>query len=195
MNHGKTGLLESQRLLGYIHRFIRYHLYRQNLGLHNASTLVRLIAISVALGGVAKSQTYGSDFHRATVRVNQFTVVQVSSASVSLTISGANAIAGQDLMTVADLSTTFLWGTNVSQRKVTAQTSLAAPIFTLKVFASSPTQGTASAETIISTTPQDFLINIGKSSGSCQIQYTGEALASQGTGSDAHTITFTVTVQ
>lgn len=194
MNHGKTGLLESQRLLGYIHRFVRHHFRRPITGLHKVLAF-ELLTLTVVLGGVAKGQTYGTDFHRVTVQVSQVTVVQVSSGTVSLSISGANAVAGQNAMTVTDLSTSFLWGTNVSQRKVTAQTNLAAPLFSLKVLAVNPTQGTAAPEVTLSTTAQDFLTNIGKSSGTTQLQYTGVALASQGTGSDAHTVTFTVTVQ
>lgn len=195
MKQKTVSLLESLRLLDYIPSIFTYQLPRPAPALSTLRTCGFFFFAALALGGSAKGQTYGSDFHRVTVRVNQVTVVQVSSGSVSLTISGANAIAGQDLMSVVDASTTFLWGTNVSQRKVTTQTNLGAPVFTLKVLASSPTQGTAAAESILGTTAQDFLINIGKSSGSCQIQYTGEALASQGTGSDAHTVTFTVTVQ
>jgi len=187
-------VLESLHHLGYIHRLISHHFCQLIVGLRKILA-IELLTLALVLGGVAKGQTYGTDFHRVTVQVSQVTVVLVSLGTVNLSISGANAVAGQNTMTVTDLSTSFLWGTNVSQRKVTAQTNLAAPLFTLKVLAVNPTQGSAAPEVTLSTTAQDFLINIGKSSGTTQLLYTGVALASQGTGADAHTVTFTVTVQ
>ena len=158
-------------------------------------TIRNLAVMFFVVLATAGAQTYGTSSHTVTVQVSQVTLIQISASSVGLTISGANAVAGQDAMSVSDQSTTLLWGTNVSQRKVTAQTNLAGPIFALKVLAVNPTQGTAAPEVTLSTTAQDFLTNIGKSSGTTQLQYTGVALASQGTGSDAHTLTFTVTVQ
>jgi len=195
MMQKKISLLESLRLLGYIHLLFNHHFFWPNPGLYTLRKLRTFFLASLVLGGAAKGQTYGSDFHRVTVQVSQVTVVQVSSGTVNLSISGANAVAGQNSMTTTDLSTSFLWGTNVSLRKVTVRTSLATPIFTLKLLAVNPTAGTAASEVTLTTTAQDFLINLGKTSGSCQLQYTGIALASLGTGSDAHTITFTVTVQ
>jgi hypothetical protein len=43
--------------------------------------------------------------------------------------------------------------------------------------------------------PTDFLTNLGRSSGTCTIRYTGVALASQGTGTDAHNVKFTIQTQ
>jgi len=142
---------------------------------------------------MAAAQTvYSTSSHNVTVTVSTITLLQVSSGVVNLTISGAAAVAGQDLMTATNTSTNLLWGTNSSLKKVTVGSSLVAPLFALKILAASPTQGTAAPEVTLSTTPADLLLNIGRSSGSCVLQYTAEALASQGTGSDAHTITFTV---
>jgi hypothetical protein len=133
--------------------------------------------------------------HTVTVQVSTITALQVSSGTVNMTINGANAIAGQNTMTTTNTATNLLWGINSSLKKVTVKTSLASQKFALRVLALSPTQGTAAPEASLSTTSQDFLLNVGRSSGSCTIQYTGVALASQGTGTDAHTITFTVQTQ
>lgn len=137
-------------------------------------------------------QTYGTDSHTVTVTVATINNIQISGGAINLSLTGADAVAGVDLMTVTDQTSVFLWGINSSLRKVTAQTDLISPQFTLKVVAVNPTQGTASAEFTLSTTAQDFLINLGRSTGNCSIRYTGEVLASQGTGTDAHTITFTI---
>ncbi len=142
-----------------------------------------------------QAQTYGSDFHRVTVSVATITLLQTNVGSVSLSITGSSVIAGQDLMTVSDQSSTLLWGTNSSGKKVTVRTSLATPKYSLRVAAISPTSGTAASEVALSTAAADFLFDIGRSSGSCAIRYTALALASQGTGSDAHTVTFTITNQ
>jgi hypothetical protein len=143
--------------------------------------------------GRATAQIYGSDFHTVTVTVATITNVQVSSGSVSLSITGAGAVAGQDQMTVVNQTTSLLWGVNSANRKITARTNLGAPQFALKLVALNPTQGTAMPEVTLSTTASDFLLNIGRSSGTCTLRYTGVALASQGTGTDSHTVTFTVT--
>ena len=137
----------------------------------------------------------GSDFHTVTVQVSTITAVQVSSGTVNMNIAGASTVAGQDQMSIVDQSTSLLWGINSSLKKITVNTSLAAPKYTMKVLAVSPSVGTASAEVTLSTTAADFMINVGRSSGSCTLKYTGIALASQGTGSDAHTITFTIQTQ
>jgi len=137
----------------------------------------------------------GSDSHTATVQVSTITAVQVSSGTVNMNIMGASIVAGQDQMSIVDQTTSLLWGINSSTKKITVNSNLASPIFTLKVLAFSPTVGTAASEVTLNTTAADFMLNVGKSSGSCTLKYTGIALASQGTGSDAHTITFTVQTQ
>lgn len=136
-----------------------------------------------------------SDNHTVTVTVATLTALQVSSGSVSLSITGTGVAAGQDLMTSIDQSSNLLWGINSANRKITVQTNLLSQTFSLRALALNPTQGTAAAEATLTTVAKDFLLNVGRSSGSCAIQYTGLALASQGTGSDSHTVTFTVTTE
>ena len=170
----------------------------------NASMMLKNVGISSSIvfllfssltPSVAVGQTYGSAGHTVTVTVATINNIQVSSGTVNLAISGANAIAGLDQMTATDQSTSFLWGINSSLKKVTVSTNAVAQQFTLKVEAINPTQGTASPQVTLTTIANDFLINLGRSSGSCSIKYTGIALASQGTGTDSHTITFTIQTQ
>jgi len=155
-----------------------------------------LIFVVVVLGAVpAVGQTYGSDNHTVTVQVSTITMVSVTLGAVPMTIPGAGVAAGQDQMTVTDQSSQLRWGINSSLRKITVATNLAAPLFTVKVLALSPTQGTAASEVTLSTTAADFMLNVGRSLGNCTLQYTGIALASQGTGTDSHTVTFTAVAQ
>ena len=151
-------------------------------------------AMVLLYGPSAKAQ-FGSDFHTVTVQVSVITAVQVSSGTVNMNITGASTVAGQDQMSVVDQTTSLLWGINSNLKKITVNTTLALPVYTLKVLAAGPTTGTAASEVTLNTTAADFLTNVGRSSGSCTLKYTGMALASQGIGSDAHTITFTIQVQ
>ncbi|MEX2115906.1 MAG: hypothetical protein WEB37_03395 [Bacteroidota bacterium] len=154
------------------------------------------IIIALVLTGFSTSMAqFGTANHDVTVQVATITVLQVSAGSVTLNIASSSAVAGQDIMSVSDQSTSLLWGTNSSSQKITINSSLVAPTFTLKALALNPTQGLSAAEATLNSTPVDFLLNIGRSLGSCSIQYTGMALASQGTGTDSHTITFTIQTQ
>lgn len=142
-----------------------------------------------------RAQVYGSAAHTVRVSVSVISVLRVSAGGVSLSITGAAAIAGQDQMTVVDQSTSLLWGVNTTPKKITAVSNLASPKYTLKLLALNPTQGTPAAELVVDNTAADLLLNIGLTRGSCTLRYTGIALASQGTGSDTHTVTFTIAVQ
>lgn len=154
-----------------------------------------VVLMSTALTYNEAFGQFGVSSHTITVQVQQITGVQVNVASISLAITGTNAVAGQDIMTTSDQSSTLLWGINGGTKKITVNTNVAAPLFALKIEALSPTQGTAAPEVTLTTAPSDFLLNVGRSSGSCTLRYTGVALASQGTGTDAHTVTFTVQIQ
>ena len=142
-----------------------------------------------------QAQIYGTDFHTVTVTVQPIAVLQVTSGTVNLTIDGSTAVAGQDQMTVIDQTTSLLWGVNSSNQKITVASSLVSPMFALKLAAVSPTQGVAAPEVTLNAVTSDLLLGIGRSSGSCTLRYTGVALASQGTGSDPHSITFTIVAQ
>jgi len=136
-----------------------------------------------------------SDNHTVRVRVRQITALEINVGSVMMTIDGSGLVAGQDSMVVSDQSTSLLWGTNSSNIKTTISSNLLAPRFALHASASNATTGTSAGDVRLSTTPVDFLLDMGRSSGTCQILYTGVATASQGTGTDIHVITITVQSQ
>jgi len=160
--------------------------------------IIILAAVLLATTGTTvpvRSQVFGIDAHTVTVQVAQITVVDLTVGAVGLNMTNGTIIAGQDMMTVQDQSSQLRWGTNSSGRKITASTSLAAPQFQLRLQAVNPTRGTAASEITLSSVPQDLLLNVGRTSGSCFLRYTGVALASQGVGTDNHVITFTVQAQ
>lgn len=155
----------------------------------------QIIGLLLLLGATTSSAQIGSGTHQVTVAVNQISVMQVSGGGVAFSIGEAQAVAGQDQILMTNTSTQLLWGTNVSTQKITVQTSLGTPLFTLRLLASGPTVGTAAPEVTLGTVAADFLRDIGRSSGTCTLRYTAVVLASLGTGTDNHTITFTMVAQ
>jgi hypothetical protein len=141
------------------------------------------------------AQVYGTGNHTVTVQVLPVTDVRIIGGGVSLSSSTAIVTAGQSLITVTDQSTQLQWATNSSTQKISVNTNLAAPLFALKLLALNPTRGAAAPEVTLSTTAANFITGIGRSFGTCRLQYTGVANASQGIGTDNHIITFTVQAQ
>ncbi len=136
-----------------------------------------------------------TDNQTVTIQVAEISVIDVTVSSLNLDVLAGDILVGRDLMTITDQSSSLLWGTNGGSRKITAGTSLASPKFELRLFASNSSRGTPSPEFALSTIPQDLLLDIGRSLGSCVLRYTGIAYASQGTGTDIHTISFTIVAQ
>jgi len=120
----------------------------------------------ILLCGSARAQVYGTGAHTVTVQVSVITAVRVTVGTVNLNISNANVVAGQNQMSVTDQSTSLLWGTNSSARKIAVSTSLVAPKYTLKLLALNPTQGTAAPEVTLSSASRVLLLIIGRSTGS-----------------------------
>lgn len=141
------------------------------------------------------AQVYGTGNHTVTIQVLPVSDVRIIGGGVSLSSSTANVTAGQNLITVTDQSTQLQWATNSSAQKITVSTNLAAPLFALKLLALNPTRGAAAPEITLSTTSANLITGIGRSLGTCTLQYTGVAYASQGIGTDNHVITFTVQAQ
>jgi hypothetical protein len=159
-------------------------------------SLFSLMAVEILL--FATNAYAQSSSHIAQVNVSQIAVVGVGPGAVSLNITGVGIVAGVNQMTVTDQTTTLSWGANTSTAKISVKTSLGSPKFTLTVQAVSitgvPSSAGISAPTVtLSTTSQDFMTGIGLKRGTCNLLYTGIALASNGTGTDSHTITFTIT--
>ncbi len=154
-----------------------------------------LVLLTVLFPPFCRAQVYGTGSHTVTIIVQPISTIRTNIGAVNMSITGANAVAGVDAMSVSDQTTTLLWGTNSSLQKIVVNSSLVSPLYTLKLLAVGLTSGAASGEVILSGSAQDFVLNIGRTSGSCALRYTAVALASQGTGSDLHAITFTIQTQ
>lgn len=136
--------------------------------------------------------------------------VEITGGDVTLTISTATA--GQEPDPVTDEVTGLRYYAiaPTQKHKITVKTSLSSQNFTLTVEAinivtgggggaSGASGGTAQGVVTLSTTPQDFIRDIEKGtlgvSHTCTLKYTASATVSQGTGSDVHTITYTIVRQ
>lgn len=148
--------------------------------------LIVITSLSIAFGQPAN--------HTLTVNVSEITWILVT-ANVNLNITSGSVTEGQNLMTISDQTSSLNSGLNGTSKKITVRTNNGTALYTLKVQAVSPTQGTPTSTVTLGTLAQDILLGMGRSLGSCTLRYTAEALASLGTGTDSHIITFTVQTQ
>jgi hypothetical protein len=128
--------------------------------------------------------------------------VSVLNGDVDLTISSAPA--GQQPAAVINEACQLQWTTLPADatKKITVQTSLATPSFTLTASAVnvSAGDGTAAGTVTLSTTAEDLVVSIPagvpvSDPGTCTLRYRASAAVASGTGSDDHTITFTIVDQ
>ena len=152
-----------------------------------------ILAISVlVIGLTAVVWAAGNDDHSVTVTVSAINEVAIVGGGVTLTINSATA--GSDPDDDTDNTTCDLnWTTNEASKKITVQTDEGSPTFVLKVVAQNESGGTAASEVTLSTSPADFVTGVATTTGTCDLQYTASADASDGTGSDNHTVTYTLT--
>ena len=148
-----------------------------------------LASVLFGLTGVGNSQTAN---HTVTVTVSAINEAAIIGGNITLTINTATAGSNPDDAT--DNTTCDLnWTTNQASKKITVATNLVAPTFTLSVVAQNVTGGTAASSVTLSTTATDFVTGVATTTGNCDLSYTGSATAAQGSGSDVHTVTYTIT--
>lgn len=148
-----------------------------------------LCAILSSLSPVAFAGS--SDSHTVTVTVTAINEVAITGGNVTLTINSATA--GSEPDAKQDTSTSLAWTSNQSNKKITVATDQAAPAFSLSATAASVTGGTSAGAVVLSTAAADFVTGIATTTGSCTLQYDASATAADGSGSDVHTVTFTLT--
>jgi rhamnose utilization protein RhaD (predicted bifunctional aldolase and dehydrogenase) len=155
--------------------------------------IVGTTALGLVLGMIGLATAANTADHTVTVTVEAINEAAITGGNLTLTINTATA--GQEPDDAVDNTSCDLdWTTNEDTKKITVETDLAAPTFTLKVLAQNVTGvGAAAAEVTLSTTPTNFVTGVAETTGGCDLQYTASATAAQGTGSDVHTVTYTLT--
>ena len=152
-----------------------------------------VIFIVLTLGLISVVTAGNTDNHTVTVTVSAINEVAVAGGNVTLTINTSTGGSEPDSQT--DNSTATLnWTTNESTKKITVDTNLVTPTYTLTVEAINISGSTAAGViTLSGASAQNFITGISQTTGTCDLQYVASATAAQGTGSDAHTVTFTLT--
>lgn len=124
-------------------------------------------------------------------------VLSVEGGDVTLSISSATA--GQDPNPAVDQissSLNYKSGPVDPTLKITVATDLGSPLFVLRVEAINVGDGSATGEIVLGTTAQDLITGVTSTSlVGCDLKYTSVALASDGVGTDAHTVTYTMVAQ
>ena len=161
--------------------------------MHRGTAGLFILVLLFGLGATAMAAN--TDSHTVTVTVAAINEIDVDT-NVTLTVNSATA--GQDPDVVTDNTSADLkWTTNEASKKITVATNLAAPNFSLTAQAvnisGSGTPGTAAGAVTLSTTAADLITGISTSAASCDLQFVASATAAQGTGSDVHTVTYTLT--
>ncbi|HET6566506.1 MAG TPA: hypothetical protein VFG50_00990 [Rhodothermales bacterium] len=160
-----------------------------------SKVILTIPVLLVSLSVTSAHAQFAQESHTVTVEVTPSIVINISRPSLELVAAESNLGLGQQAMTAVDESTVLSWRINRRHLKITVQTDLAAPKYTLKVMAVNATAGTPAPERVLGVTPKDFILDVGKTTGTAVIRYTGTASLQQGSGSDLHLVTFTVTQQ
>lgn len=128
--------------------------------------------------------------HNVEIIVLKNNSIAVTGGDIVLTITSFATPA------VNNTSCDLVWNTNAANRKITVESNLPTPTYTLTVEAInvSSTGGSPAGTGVVAldTTVRDFITGVGKSSGSCDLEYSASATPAQPIGSETHTVTYTM---
>jgi len=154
-----------------------------------------VLGAAVLLLIVAPAMAANNDSHTVTVNVVTINELAITGGDVTLTINAA--VAGADPTNDTDVSTTLAWTSNdTNTKKITVATDIN-PTYTLTVQATGAAGGTGQGAITLTLAAgaQDFVRDIAQTVGNCTLTYTASATAALGTGSDVHTVTYTLVDQ
>ncbi len=125
---------------------------------------------------------------------------QISVRGGNPTLSVTTAVAGSDPTPVVSTSNTVRYSAQAKIAKITVKTTCTNQKFTLTVIATGVTRGVAApAVTLLNgMAATDFITSIPTGWGgtsSPTLQYTAQPTFAQGTGTDTHTVTYTLVAQ
>ena len=123
---------------------------------------------------------------------------QVAIVGVGPNLIISTATAGQEPDPVIDESCGLRYskGAGEPTMKVTARTNHAGPQFDLQVEAFNAENGNPTGVVNLSTTSQDLITDVtAVSNKSCDLRYRAVSATSDGTGSETHTVTYTIVAQ
>ncbi len=151
-----------------------------------------LMVGAALLGAAAALSADSSATHTVTVRVAPVSAVEVTGGDLELAIGQGEPSTGP--ATASDATTCDLhWVTNQTNQKITVATDLASPRFALRVEAFNATGGRPAGAVALNTTSQDFVVDISRGTGKCDLCYTATAVELVELASDVHTVIYTIT--
>jgi hypothetical protein len=149
------------------------------------------LGFSVIVFNIGIALSADTDSHTVTVTVNTINEIAVTGGNLLLTINTATA--GSEPNNAVDETTGLQWTSNASGKRITIESDIdSSPGYTLKALATGVDGGTPEAEVTISSVAQNYIGGVSTTTGSSTTRYTASATAAGGTGSDVHTITFTI---
>lgn len=164
-------------------------------GPHSRGASHALVAAAIAVGLLARGPSLHADTsasHTVTVRVAPVSAVAVTGGDVTLTLSEASPSTGE--AAASDATTCDLhWVTNQPDQKITVASNLLSPRFALRVEALNATGGRATGQVTLGTTSQDFVVDVGRGKGRCDLSYTATADGLLLAERDVHTVLYTIT--
>lgn len=153
-------------------------------------TVLSLAVLFAATNAFAAPAMGNEDSHKVTVQVDAISELAVRGGDVFLLIDRAEA--GQDPEPAFDASTGLQWTTNEDNKKIVVSTDLSAPRFDLWVEAKNEKGGKAAGAIQLNDKGQDFIGDISRTLGACDLSYSAYAEAADGTGSETHVVTYTL---
>ena len=157
------------------------------------------IVIAVALIGILSSKRAYSQQSASTqvvtLRVMELNTIGLVGGPLTLQINSINDNAAQPNPAI-DASTKLLWTSNGDARKIAVGSDNASPRFILKIEAEKSSSGAGIAQpevTLSDNSPHDLILGVERSAGSCKLKFTAMAAVEEGSGSESHLITYTIT--
>jgi hypothetical protein len=128
-----------------------------------------------------------SDSHTVTVNVSSIDDVTLTGGNVTLSITALNTATTNN-------ATSLAWATNQSTRRITVASNIAS-VYGLTVLPTGSTgAGTAAGSPVtVGTSAQNLVTAISTGSGNCTLQYSATAEPGDGTTTEVHTVTYTIT--
>jgi len=153
--------------------------------------MVFLISVSLIFVFPAVSLAGNTATHTVTVKVEPINEIAITGGDVTLLVK-PDASDPDSLQATDDTSCDLVWTSNQTDKKITVASDLHSPGFPLKAAARNLTGGASAPETTLSTTPNDFVTGISRTTGMCDVRYMVDVPEADVQGCDTHTITYTL---
>jgi hypothetical protein len=151
---------------------------------------------ALALVPAAAFAQDASDNHRVTVRVMEINTLEVRGGDLVLTLDALDPADASLFVPARDESAALAWSTNGADRKITVESDLASPRYTLSVAAFDVRGGGSALGSVVldaANGAQDLISGISRETADAHLEYVARADVADGIGSETHTVTYTLT--